>query len=609
MAIVGGFIGGGVKMVPAGYMQIVLQWNTEDRLNISGAVFTISGTNGTYTANGDDSGRSEVIVPVGDYTISVAHGGDYTNDGPQRVIGESAQTYLVLFDAYSNPGAGSVTFIFPESLMVYEQVELQFIKGAEVVSVVHLIKNSYTFGASKYGEYTLKITYFGTTHTESFEVQKGISYEINVQDRFKRVTISEPVHLASIPVYFNGYPKEDICSGSTFWILKEPYTVTIKDDYYYQDGTTRVFTSAPITTTTVDETISHKVVSSSFYHITSDGNFVAPFTGVFNVKCFGGGHQGSHTPSTTTPKSTQGGGGGFLAEDDLSLKANESYPITIGAGGFDIYDGDWANPEPTSFGTLLSASGATGQAGGTGGGGGAYSASSGGSAQYGGGGGGCGYANGGAGGTYGGGGGGGASSNKGSGGAGGMYGGNGGGGCDDVTSTDVITAAEDGVDTTSMTHLEFTGTGKAGEMPPKFGTSSYLHIGGGGGGGYGGKGGNGAYSYYSSSGSLAGGGGGGGIGADGGNASGSTEQNTSKASRYNAGGGGGGYGGKGGNGYTFHGGGGGGYGSTKLTSDYGVAGTGGYGYGAGGPGSSSETRNGAPGIVVVTFGKRTSGWY
>ena len=103
MAIVGGYIGGGVSMVPAGYMQIILQWNTEDRLNISGAVFTISGTNGTYTANGDDSGRSEVIVPVGDYTISVAHGGEYTNDGPQRVIGESAQTYLVLFDAYSIP--------------------------------------------------------------------------------------------------------------------------------------------------------------------------------------------------------------------------------------------------------------------------------------------------------------------------------------------------------------------------------------------------------------------------------------------------------------------------------------------------------------------------
>ncbi len=580
MAIIGGFLGGGVEMVPAGQGQLCLQWNTEDRQNISGASFTVTGTSFNQTVQAGADGRAELLVPVGTYTVSVTHQGEYTNDGPQTVIVESTQSYLVLFDAYADPGAGSITFVFPESKLNYEDVELEIFKGGESKMLAHLITNRYTFAASDYGEYSLTIRYYGTTHTETFELFKGTEYELNLQDRFKRLTLITPSYLASVPSYINNLSTSGLPS-SPFWILKESYSIRIKDDYYYPDGSTKVFTGKTFTTSGEDETVTLGVVSSSFYHITQDGNFVAPFTGIFNIKCFGGGAAGyKYVSSSGRPGS--GGGGGYLSEDDIQLEGGASYPITIGRGQTPASD---INAEPTSFSNLISASGGSGIDGGTGGG---NASGQGGNATYGGGGGGGRGQRGGTGGTYGGGGGGGRlSSNNGVGGTGGTYGGNGG---------TRGTQPEAGTDTTEMTHLEFTGLGSAG-------TSSNS---GGGGGGYGGNGGNGG-----SGGNYLGGGGGGGVGADGGDAG--------TGNTYAGGGGGGGYGGRGGRGgsnsggnSTIPSGGGGGYGSTKLTLDYGSGdglSEGGYGYGAGGTIGDDSTRYGAPGIVVITFGKNTEGWY
>lgn len=582
--MIGGFIGGGVNMVPEGYMQIVLQWNTEDRLNISGVVFTISGTSGTYTANGDESGRSEIIVPVDSYTVSVTHSGEYSNDGPQKIIGESAQTYLVLFDAYSNPGAGSITFVFPTSKLNYSDVELEILKGGVSKTVAHLITNRYTFAASEYGEYSLIIRYYGTSHTDSFEIFKNTDYEFNLQDRFKQLTIVVPEYLANIPAYINDNSLSEF-PDSPFWILKESYSIRLDDNYYYQDGSTKVFTGKKFTTSASDETITLGLSSSSFYHITQDSNFIAPFTGKFNVKCFGGGAAGIKYESNSG-RFGYGGGSGNLAEGDLSLVGGKSYPITIGRGQTPESSID---AEPTSFSNLLTASGGNGRDGGAGGGAASYA---GGVGSYGGGGGGGRAEKGGNGGKYGGGGGGGCNgSTYATGGIGGELGGNGGAG---GASSSKVVKPEAGTDTTGMTHLEFTGTGSAG-------TSKRVGTGGGG-GGYGGNGGDGG-----TGGKYLGGGGGGGIGADGGNAG---ADNT-----YGGGGGGGGYGGKGGNGGANAGGynsipcgGGGGYGSTKLTSER-EGGEGGYGYGAGGPMGTDSQRYGAPGIVVITFGKNTDGWY
>lgn len=104
MAIVGAYLGGGSAIVPAGQAQILCRWNTEDRQNIAGAVFTAQSSSGSYQANGNDTGYAELTVPAGRYTISVQHTGAYSNDGPQELIVESSQVYIVLFDAYNrNP--------------------------------------------------------------------------------------------------------------------------------------------------------------------------------------------------------------------------------------------------------------------------------------------------------------------------------------------------------------------------------------------------------------------------------------------------------------------------------------------------------------------------
>jgi hypothetical protein len=340
--------------------------------------------------------------------------------------------------------------------------------------------------------------------------------------------------------------------------------------------------------------------------ITSSTTWTKPATMIPNssvrILCFGGGGGSS----------TYGGGGGGYMEVYNGELFEDSYVVTIGAGGAVN-----ANGGITSFGDLVSASGGTSStristitddydnpyttyaagSGGTGGGGGAkygtgYSATvsavyNGGNGTYGGGGGGAGYTSlntggdGGNGGSYGGGGGGGVAVYKiamtgssqydctpGSGGDSAFYAGvtrteltgtsskdgdespGGGGGGYSAAGSNYTGGA--GQNTTSLA-LEFTGTGTAGS-----GKSS---GGGGGGGGYGGNGGSGV--------SSGGGGGGGGYGAKGGN-----------ANSY-AGGGGGGYGGNGkdavkvttssmyGNVSSYYGGGGGGYG----TANYGSGGT------------------------------------
>lgn len=100
MAFIGGFLGGGVRMVPAGHGQLCLQWSTPDRLNLRGASFVIEGiggTSGSFSVDASDDGRAEIMIPVGDYTVSVHHTGYYSNDKPQRVTVRSTESYLVLF--------------------------------------------------------------------------------------------------------------------------------------------------------------------------------------------------------------------------------------------------------------------------------------------------------------------------------------------------------------------------------------------------------------------------------------------------------------------------------------------------------------------------------
>ncbi len=81
-------------MIPAGKHQLYLQWQTEDRANLSGVIFTV----GSQTVHADTYGRAKVMVDSGEaVTISVSHSGTYSGDGPQTVDTPSAEQSFVYF--------------------------------------------------------------------------------------------------------------------------------------------------------------------------------------------------------------------------------------------------------------------------------------------------------------------------------------------------------------------------------------------------------------------------------------------------------------------------------------------------------------------------------
>lgn len=63
MAIIGAFMGGGVEMIPAGKHQIYLQWQTEDRQNLSGVSFAETAVACLF-----------VLCPTNSYLLPNRHG-------------------------------------------------------------------------------------------------------------------------------------------------------------------------------------------------------------------------------------------------------------------------------------------------------------------------------------------------------------------------------------------------------------------------------------------------------------------------------------------------------------------------------------------------------
>lgn len=84
----------GSNIIPAGKHQIYLQWQTEDRQNLSGVSFAV----GSQTVQADAYGRAKVLVDSGSaVTISCTHSGSYSGDGPQTIDTPSAEQSFVYF--------------------------------------------------------------------------------------------------------------------------------------------------------------------------------------------------------------------------------------------------------------------------------------------------------------------------------------------------------------------------------------------------------------------------------------------------------------------------------------------------------------------------------
>lgn len=109
MPIFGAYLGGPEPEIAAGYTGVSLCMNTQDRENLGSASFRITNAGFDQTVAGDSTGRAFVTVPSSDteYVVELTHGGEYSNDGPQRFIARSASHVGVFFDLHLDSGGAS----------------------------------------------------------------------------------------------------------------------------------------------------------------------------------------------------------------------------------------------------------------------------------------------------------------------------------------------------------------------------------------------------------------------------------------------------------------------------------------------------------------------
>lgn len=559
MAIVGGFLGGGVEMVPAGQSQLCLQWLTPDRQNLSGAVFTITGTgstSGQYIVNGRADGRAEKLVPVGEYDIMVSHQGTYSNDLPQHVIAESTQSYLIYFGVQQE-SLSAVEFktgkIWDCEYTIKDTEGGVFFSGNEW--------NKTMFFVIPLGNYILSLD--GTEIPFSITAS-GIK-EMDISEYICTVTMGTPPRGTSITI-----GDEVVGAVDSFQVAVSSKSHTLKFVSPSYDSSTKIATVNNLSFTPSENTYVANPTCAGTYKVFSEATTLNVLKGRFRVLAVGGGGGGGYGYSSASYSMSNGGGGGGGGRvSDSELVLEGSYPITIGKGGSYVSSGG-----ATSLGSVISASGGSGGS----------SASStrpgmGGSGGSGGGGGGVGYLSGsstntgGAGGNgeiFGGGGGGGGNRNSdgddlsgGSGGTGGNteHGAAGSGGSGARGQGDDGNSGRDGTVVTDSFYKGSTTTATGGT---KGSGGNYGGGGGGGGGGLCANGGIGGSGSGSSSVRSGGGGGGGGGGCRGG-----TGGQAAPAGGSGFIGNGRGYGAGGGGGSTRHlyagggggGGGGGGYGN------------------------------------------------
>ena len=580
MVMVGAFPGGSGGKVPAGFGSIHLQWTTVDRLNISGASFTLVSADYNETVLAGEDGRAITVVPVGTYTISVNHSGDYDNDAPQNLIVESTQTYYVTFEGIMKSGGVEISNLEPNA--AYELIDSTgsiLYSGSSLPSVLTLPIDP--------GEYTLKLSLYGDTVSKSFTALASTVTKVSTDDLYCKLNIVNSSPFTIKNLLYNG--TYTLPLSSSIRVLISSSSKYISGDIVESYGNLKTdsvatFGNHYFTPSTATQTVTLTATGRRVF-LTQSGTLIVPIASRFRIFAIGGGG----AEGGGAPYAGGGGGGGHVAESTVSVSAGE-YSITIGEGATQVPGSDPPAGGATSFGTLVSASGGgSSYSDGAGGSGGSGGGSSGGSSETG--------QNqsvrkGGSG-DYAGGGGGGGSIYSGDLSEHGPYGGAGGGG--GIYTGLNTSSAEAGVSLSDSFY------GSA--VSPTAGSAGTGYgAGGGGGGGRGAKGGNGGNGYATTQSSInyqqrryGGGGGGGGIaGGNGGNGGNYSESDSS----LNPGKAGIGYGAGGGGRAMYYrnsstytgtrsggGGGGGGLSSTQVATD----------------GSGETSGNGGKGAIIIQW--------
>ena len=383
MAIVGGFIGGGVEMVPAGHAQILLQWLTPDRQNIAGASFTLTvvggASGGPYTVQGGSDGRAEIIVPVADYSVAVTHTGTYANDSPQLVHTESGQSYPVIFGATETDVStarilfGSDSYV-GNDFVIKDSAGLVRYQGAITASELEVLLSE--------GSYNLAFAGLSVDFTIS---EPGVTV-VDISASY----VSVPIDMSGTPQGTKAYLNGVEITGSAVPLKKgETSTITFTSPAYAEG---KPYATIPdVTAVASDNTPTIMPNATGVVTLFTEDTSI-PMHGTFQAVAIGGGGggQGSSVSSASSPTCSAGGCGGYIQAKEVAIDA-DSVPIVCGAGGTQgAASSNGGAGGASSLGTYVSASGGAGgssanRTGGSGGGGG--SSGYGGDGTYGGGGG------------------------------------------------------------------------------------------------------------------------------------------------------------------------------------------------------------------------------
>ena len=546
MPIVNACLGGLANAVPSGQARLNLTWITNDGENQQ-VTFAISGTT-SKSVQSDANGYASVQLPVGTYTVSVTHSGEYIGDDPKTITLASRETGTLTWLTGARQ-VQQVTITSPGPLKA-SSVSYTIGLGSTTVQSGNIWNTTMTFNLFP-GSYKLTLTAYGDTITRDFEVPKTSGLTLDLANQFCMLTVSDSKSYGTKNITVRGYTctaTTTYSTNHTFYVLRSSKSASIGGTVntptppkYSGIATKNVYdfsVSAPtVTPDSANKSVVFQVsVVPSLTILTSGGTLGVP-AGNYEVLISGGGgarmsDSFSYYSANRTPF------GGEIKRYEGSLEGD--YSITLGAGGKSGSTSTLSG-SASSFGTILSANGgsggrsdwnkgvgvgggergegvgsfdtessgldndargSTGDVGGGGGGGGGYAAGRNGQEGYG---------------QVGG--------SKCS-----VFGGNGGhGGRAEIhsSSPDVYNPGDAGLSGTAfMGYASSGGTGGSGAHGSFPASSTTLYSaaggGGGGGGGYGANGGKGGPAFAKSNFSIrlggAGGGGGGAYGGDGGNA-------------------------------------------------------------------------------------------
>lgn len=365
MPIVNACLGGLANAIPSGQAKLNLTWITNDGENQQ-VTFVISGT-ASKSVQSDANGYASVQLPVGTYTVSITHGGEYLGDDPKTITLASRETGTLTWLTGARQSQ-QVTITSPGPLKA-SSVSYTIGLGSTTVQSGSIWNATMTFNLFP-GSYKLTLTAYGDTITRDFEVPKTSGLTLDLANQFCMLTVSDSKSYGTKNITVRGYTctaTTTYSTNHTFYVLRSSKSASIGGTVntptppkYSGIATKNVYdfsVSAPtVTPDSANKSVVFQVsVVPSLTILTSGGTLGVP-AGNYEVLINGGGgarlsDSFSYYSANRTPF------GGEIKRYEGSLEGD--YSITLGAGG-KSGSGSTLSGSASSFGTILSANGGSG---------------------------------------------------------------------------------------------------------------------------------------------------------------------------------------------------------------------------------------------------------